>query len=119
MNGHYVITEWARQLTEDRSLVRIDVKSVGRITRLYVGGDIDLPDAERIRRAGCEALGPYCSTLRIDLSEVTFIGASGLAALVAIRNDALARHILVLENISPAVDRVLRISGLGTVFNIQ
>jgi anti-anti-sigma factor len=101
------------------SLIRIDATNNGRITRLYVHGDVDVNDADRIRLAGCDALNPYCSTLRIDLSGVTFIGAGGIAALVAIRNDALARHILVLENISPAVDRILRISGLDSVFNIQ
>ena len=97
----------------------IDKRIAGRITRLYVRGEIDLVDADLIREAGIEALSPQCSTLRIDLSGVTFMGASGLAALVAIRNDALASHLLVLENISPAVRRILRTSGLDTVFTIQ
>jgi anti-anti-sigma factor len=99
--------------------MRIDTTSSGRITRLRVHGDVDLIEADDIRQAGCAALNPHCTTLRIDLSDVTFISVSGLAALVAIRNEALGRHVLVLENISPVVDRVLRISGLDTVFNIQ
>jgi anti-sigma B factor antagonist len=99
--------------------MHIGKRSDGRVTRLYVDGDVDRFDADRIRDAGIEALVPQCSALRIDLSGVTFMGASGLAALVAIRNDALAMHVLVLENISPAVRRVLYLSGLDAVFNIQ
>jgi anti-sigma B factor antagonist len=99
--------------------MRIDKTTNGRITRLCVQGDVDVLEADDIRQAGRCALGPHCSTLRLDLSGVTFIGASGLAALVAIRNDALAQHVLVLENPSPPVDRLLRVSGLDTVFNIQ
>ncbi len=99
--------------------MHIDKRIAGRVTRLYVDGDIDLVDADLIRTAGTRALDSQCSTLRIDLSGVTFMGASGLAALVAIRNDALANHLLVLENISPAVRRILHTSGLDSVFTIQ
>jgi len=99
--------------------MRIDTSNDGRVTHLYIKGDVDLVDADQIREAGRVALSPQCSTLRIDLSGVTFMGAGGLAALVAIRNDALPRHLLVLENISPTVNHVLRVSGLDAVFTIQ
>jgi anti-sigma B factor antagonist len=99
--------------------MRIDKTIRGRITRLCLNGELDLFEADEVRQAGCAALDAHCSTLRLDLSGVSFIGASGLAALVAIRNDALAQHVLVLENVSPVVDRVLRVSGLDTVFNID
>lgn len=90
-----------------------------RVTYLSVLGDLDVLDAVELRDAGLSALTPECATLRIDLSGVTFVDSSGLAALIDIRNDALVAHELVLQDVSPRVRQVLTLSGLDSVFAIE
>lgn len=89
------------------------------VTYLEVVGELDLLDAIELGEAGRQALTPDCRVLRIDLSGVTFIGSSGLAALIAIRNEALAAHELILDNVPSSFRRVLELSGLSSVFKIQ
>jgi anti-anti-sigma factor len=58
------------------------------------------------------------STLRIDLSEVTFLDSTGLGALIRIGNCAKPRPV-ILENPRPNVMRVLDLTAMHHVFKLS
>jgi stage II sporulation protein AA (anti-sigma F factor antagonist) len=88
---------------------------------IVVSGEIDLVYADRIRAAGLQCLAAGgCQQLTVDLLDVTFMDSSGIAALVAIRNQAeSASQKLVLHRPQPAVRRVLEVTGLSSSFLID
>jgi anti-sigma B factor antagonist len=89
-------------------------------TSLTLSGDLDLSATDTVHAAVAEALREdTCTSVCLDLAEVTFIDSTGLGALVAIRNQCLERQItLVLRRPSPTVRRLLQISTLDTVFTL-
>jgi anti-sigma B factor antagonist len=89
------------------------------VTFLLVTGDVDIATAGELREAGEQAITDVTGTLRIDLSGVTFMDSSGISALVAIRNAAMASTTLILDNPSPRVVRVLEITGLASAFRVE
>jgi anti-sigma B factor antagonist len=87
---------------------------------LTLRGDLDLATADTLRAAVADALrGDTCTSVVLDLAEVTFIDSTGLGTLVAIRNECLDRDIaLSLRRPSPTVRRLLQLSALDTVFTL-
>lgn len=75
--------------------------------------------APELRRAVVDRVLPPPRVLVIDLRSVTFLGASGLAALVDIRDAAAltATSVRLVCN-TPVVTRPLEILGLREVFGI-
>jgi len=89
-------------------------------TTLAVAGELDVATALELRGAGEQALADGAQSLVLDLSEVTFLDSSGLGALIAIRNAVLeAGRVLQLRQPSARVNKVLELSGLTGVFDIQ
>jgi anti-sigma B factor antagonist len=116
LNGPAVVT-----LNTAPAAVRlgIDVLTTEGVTFLSVTGDVDLATADQLQTAGEQALNALTGTLRINLTEVTFMDSTGLAALVVINNKAQAEHaVLVLEQPGAQVRRILHLSGLDQVFSI-
>lgn len=88
-------------------------------TVLHVSGEIDTAVADQLRDAGLKSVGADPGGLAIDLSQVTFIDSSGIAALIAINNDRQPPAPgLTLLNPSQPVRRILEITGLTPAFNI-
>ncbi len=85
---------------------------------IEVTGEIDLSSAEELRETVLAAMTPAVGTIRIDLSGVTFMDSTGLAALIAARNAAGAHYSVIAQNPQPQVRRVFEVTGLNTVFNI-
>jgi anti-anti-sigma factor len=85
---------------------------------LRVSGEIDLQVADELRDAGLAAVADEAG-LAIDLSEVSFIDSSGLAALIAI-NNALRTpgQRLILLSPSRSVRRILELTGLNPAFTV-
>lgn len=84
-----------------------------------VSGEIDICTCEAMRDALAAGLGPGPVHLTVDLSAVTFIDASGIGVLLAIR--ALAAEAggsLTLRAPSRAVRRLVEILGLGEVLPV-
>jgi anti-sigma B factor antagonist len=98
--------------------MRIDTSFHDGVSRLAISGDVDLATADELREAGEKALTDACSTLRIDLSGVSFMDSTGLSALVAINNAARHNHTVVLDDPTPPVRRILQVSGLDQVLRI-
>jgi anti-sigma B factor antagonist len=86
---------------------------------LRVSGEIDLHTAPSLRDAALAALRKHGATLRIDLREVPFMDSTGLEVLLATRRRAeLEGGSLTLLGPTPAVRRVIEVTGLGKLFPI-
>jgi anti-sigma B factor antagonist len=55
----------------------------------------------------------------LDLGEVTFIDSSGLGAVVAAMKQLAPGQKLELAALTPAIDKVLRLTRMDTVFRIH
>jgi anti-sigma B factor antagonist len=90
-----------------------------------VHGEIDLCSAPKLREALREAMGlPLTSAqdprILVDLRRVTFIDAAGLGVLVgAAARARQAGRRLTLVDPTPATLRLLRITGLHRVFQLE
>lgn len=98
----------------------ISGRPVGGGTVLTLAGDLDLHTAVEFR----EVLGQLAlaadDRLVIDMGGVGFCDSSGIAALLAARNHALAVEAeLVLAAVPNHILRVLRLVGLETVFVVH
>ena len=82
-------------------------------------GDIDIAAAEEFFAVVQDALG-RCTSVEVDLGDVTFIDSSGLGALVRMRKEADANQVSFgLVNVSSATDRLLQLTGLADFFDIR
>jgi anti-sigma B factor antagonist len=99
------------------------------IANICVQGEVDLANAAELQALGEDAVSDSGGAggsdrsgggVRIDLSEVTFIDSTGLAALLAIRHRAgeTGRKI-ILDRPSPRVRKILDITGLAGAFAIE
>ncbi|MEO3812265.1 STAS domain-containing protein [Sphaerisporangium sp. B11E5] len=84
-----------------------------RPTTVHLSGEIDIFTSAAFRRQLMTTLHCGTSLLVIDLSEVSFCDASGLAVLVGIQHRARAMGISVaLTAPRPFMRRLLRLTGL-------
>jgi anti-sigma B factor antagonist len=85
-----------------------------------VTGDLDMAAEPTLREIAEFADLEPTSTVWINLSRVGFIDCAGLAALIGIRNTADAAHrVLILEDPSEPVCRLLELTGLTAHFRIS
>jgi anti-sigma B factor antagonist len=90
------------------------------VTFLGIEGEVDAATQAQLRAAADEALTDFTATLRIDLSQVSFIDSTGISALLRIRERAQAdRHTLIIDNPSARVRAVLELTGLAGTFQIS
>ena len=95
-----------------------DVRGDG-LCVVRVAGELDIAAAPEFIDVVRASLG-RCTTVELDLGDVTFIDSSGLGALVRLRKEADAQDAsLRLTEISAATDRLLRLTGLVDVFDIS
>jgi anti-anti-sigma factor len=84
---------------------------------LHVSGELDVQFADELRDAGLAAAAD--SGLAMNLSEVSFIDSSGLAALIEINNTiGLRGQAFTLVAPSRSVRRILEVTGLNPVFDV-
>ncbi len=101
--------------------MRIDHHEVDGILVIAITGDIDLESAPALREtvtAGIDRTsGEPCV---LDLTEVTFIGSSGLAALVEMTGHAEARRepLRIVVDANRPVIRPIEITGLDDVLRL-
>lgn len=90
-----------------------DVRHHGHAYVLAVTGEIDLNTAPQLRGALDAALRTEPAILIIDLTDVGFLGSTGLTALVIAHQDAATTQLRVVAN--PTAHRLMQITGLDTV----
>ena len=69
---------------------------------------------EAMRKATAEGPG----TVVLDLGKVDFIDSSGLGAIVATMKHLAPARKLVLAGLTPAVDKVFRLTRMDSVFSM-
>lgn len=96
---------------------KVETREDGTVVAL--DGDVDLQSSPRARKALLDAVGLGRGTV-VDLSGVSYIDSSGIAALVEAyqrsRRDGLR---FVLAAVSDPTLRVLRLARLDRVFSIE
>ena len=104
-------------MRQDHVAVEV-VRSPGRVT-LRVTGEIDMSTAPSVHEAAVGAIRHH-PTLDIDLSAVTFMDSSGLHMLLATKQLAERRggHLRLL-NPTPSVKRILEVTGVDGMFEIE
>ena len=76
------------------------------------------PDVEERRRSSCG--GRSIDHLTFDMADVSIVDSAGLAALVRISQRAHAADCTIaLANVRSLVRRVLDVTGLADVLNVQ
>lgn len=95
------------------------VESQGDWAVVKLGGEVDLSWSQQARKAVLDALG-QSQKVAVDLSKVSYIDSSGIAALVEGFQNARGKgQDFVLVQVSDAVLAVLRLARLDKVFAIR
>jgi anti-anti-sigma factor len=95
------------------SMPPLDVARSSMPTTVHLSGEIDIFTSNALRQRLLGTLRHSTSLLVLDLSEVSFCDASGLAVLVGVQHRARDRGItLVLTAPRPCMSRILHITGL-------
>ncbi|NEX46103.1 STAS domain-containing protein [Pseudotabrizicola algicola] len=84
-----------------------------REARIDAAGAIDFKDRMR------DLVTAEGGRVLLDLSQVTFIDSSGLGAVVAVRKALGPERPLELAGLTPAVEKVFRLTRMDTVFTIR
>lgn len=99
--------------------LRFSARIEGGYTVATLSGELDVACSPVLREQLLGVLRPQASRLVIDLSQVTFCDASGLAVLVGTgRRAGLLGGLLRLAAPAPTVVAALRLSGLRRQFDI-
>jgi anti-anti-sigma factor len=100
-------------------MLRIDSTGTGSVV-LTVAGEVDLSTAGALTDAVNTAVqSPDAQTVRVDLSEVSFMDSTGLSALVSGRKLADQHGVrLEIANPQPHLLKVIRITGLAEVLGL-
>jgi anti-sigma B factor antagonist len=103
--------------------IRIDTRtpSAGRVV-IAVGGEVDMLTSPQLRATVLEFVGGAAGTelVVLDLDQVSFLGTSGLAALIEVREAAHTAGVeLRLACSARRVLRPLAIAGLVALFDIH
>jgi anti-sigma B factor antagonist len=97
----------------------IRVVRAEQATTLAVTGEVDLSTAGELAEAGVAALAAGAAVVIVDLSGVTFLDSTGLAALVTINNQARnGGATLIIARPRARVRHLFRITGLDMAFTI-
>jgi anti-anti-sigma factor len=94
----------------------ISVENIPGGTMLIVRGEVDLVTAPQLRDEVSRHLAA-AKSLWLDLDGVTFMDSSGLHVLISSQRRAtLVGNVLVIARLSPAVDRLLQVTGTTALF---
>jgi len=80
---------------------------------------LNLSNCDDFKSEAIRRIGNDCRRLTIDMSETEFVDSSGIGALVALRKAVSAEGTVVLVNPTEFVRRVLRLTRMETVFQIE
>jgi anti-anti-sigma factor len=117
--GSVASIEHAQARTLREPSFAIAVSRAGDSCSLVVSGELDMATAPRLR-AALDAELERDASMVVDLASLDFIDMAGLRALLdaAAHAGANGRRFDVL-NPSPAVDRLLELTGLGRRLSIR
>ena len=100
--------------------LRVEVADTTSPTTVVLVGEIDLSTAGRVREALIAISNSGENKVVVDMSNVTFMDSTGLAALVGPLKRFRSMHgEIVIQSPSRGVKKVLEITGLTRVFTIE
>ena len=100
--------------------LRIEVADTTSPTMMVLTGEIDISTAGRVREALIAISSSGENKVVVDMTNVTFMDSTGLAALVGpLKRFRSMNGQIVLRSPARPVRKVLEISGLTRVFTIE
>jgi anti-sigma B factor antagonist len=97
--------------------VESEVSGDGMSVCLRLDGEVDASTAHLVEDALSPAFDPRCTTLVVDVADVSFMDSSGLRVLVVARNALDERGAeMVLAGDNDQLRRLFQISGLISTF---
>jgi len=115
-----VLTMWSDSAGRRHELVAPDDGSftIGRVA-IDVGGDIDIATAPRFAKLLDDVAGAGPTEIALDLADLAFMDASGLTAMASAAQRLPATSSLTLRSPSALVERLLTITGLQGLINVD
>ncbi|GAB3962781.1 STAS domain-containing protein [Actinoallomurus acanthiterrae] len=105
---------------QNTARVRLVSRQLPGHTVIAIRGDLDIATTAAVRDRVLAVVKDTTTPLIIDLSEVSFCDASGLAMLVGTKRRAESRGVtVVLVAPCPIVGKLLHITGLDRAFAIH
>jgi anti-sigma B factor antagonist len=106
--------------TETDEQITLETRSVDGARVVTVGGEVDMLTSPRLRAAMLTEIAAGATLVVLDLEGVTFLGTSGLAVLIELRDAARSADVpLSLVCTSRRVLRPLTIAGLVPLFDVH
>lgn len=98
---------------DPRRYVTVSVTSLHAVVVVAVSGEIDMATRDVVSQALHAHLDATPPGMVIDLSEVEFLGSSGLAVLLQVNERARQCHtrLGIVMSGNPAVTRIIQVSG--------
>ena len=93
--------------------LQVDVSETVRAWSVVVHGEIDMQTASQLERVLDDVIAKGALLVTLDLEQVEFLDSSGLRVILGASNKLSEQEgQLLLEGASPAVERVLELTGV-------
>jgi anti-sigma B factor antagonist len=112
----------AAPVTEQRAVwaghFQVDWRRIADQIIVRPKGELDAYSAPIFRRALCDRRGgPTNITVVVDLSQLTFMDASGIGVLIGARREIVARGgEIIVHSPPPSIARLFHIMGIDRIF---
>lgn len=95
----------------------LKTESIGASAILQLEGELDVAAAPQLREAVTGLIADGTANLTFDCSRLEFIDSTGLGVLIGARARALAANgSVVLDGVTPALQRLLVVTGIDGLF---
>jgi anti-sigma B factor antagonist len=106
-------------VASDHGRLQTAVKDVSGVSVIKVAGEVDVYTCPDLKTTIYEAISAGATDLVIDMTDVSYMDSSGFGTLLgATRRVKPAGGSVALACCSEAIDRMLRITSLDSVFAI-
>ncbi len=101
-------------------MLRCRVAHLDGYVELHLAGELDMASADPLRARVLELAGLARKDVILDLGDLEFMGSCGLRTLLQLHDamDAEERR-LVLRNVRPIVARVIEVTAVEELLNIE
>ena len=100
--------------------LQLDTQRDGDVATILAEGEVDLYSSPNLRDAILGAIKAGASSVRVNLSSVQYMDSSGVATLVeGLKASQAKKAQFSLVALSEPVNKVLQLSRLDSVFDIQ
>lgn len=103
--------------------IRLGIRINAEKPIIYLSGEIDLNTVFNLEKPIDDLIASGTPTIIIDLTAVSYIDSSGfgilLSAFKKLRHDHSTNGKLILTGANPAIDRMLLITKMNTIFTVR